>query len=194
MKFYMFNGIKRQQPEYCRVGGPPGDSMLSYRMAGGKRVDRRYTDFPEWATVYMDEEFGGHIATDFLSNTDSIIPVSKRMKEVIEAMATNEIEYLQFSLFDLKERLVSDDYFVINIIGSVDCMDLEASKIDWSKSCPGEIVDIDRFVLSADKLKDVPDLFRIKEAPREYVVSERLKAEFEKHEFTNVNLIELDVK
>lgn len=193
MKYYLVDGLKQAEPEFCFAGAVPGDTMNSYMMAKGYRIGAEYTDSPELATVYMDDEFGGFIATDFLANTDSILPVSKRMKEVIEAIATNEIEYLQFSLFDLKERLVSDDYFVVNIIGSIDCMDLEASKITWSKSSPGEIVDIDQFVLSADKLEEVPDLFRIKEDPGEYVVSERLKAEFEKHEFTNVNLIELEV-
>jgi len=151
-------------------------------------------EYPDDARINMSNRHPGKVLCDFLSNSKSILFVSRKMKEIVESMADNEIEYLPFSLYNHKGRLASSDYFIINIIGGFDCLNLEESDIEWSVSHLGEIVGIDTFVLDAEKVKEAPHIFRIKEDPCEYVVSETLANVFKAANLTNINLEELEVK
>jgi hypothetical protein len=89
----------------------------------------------------------------------------------------------------------STDYFVINPIGTFDCIHRTASKIESfvkpGSRDDGKIVGIDRLVLDTKKLVDAPPLFRIKDQCRVYVLNETLAQEFKKRKFTNIELIEL---
>lgn len=189
MKYYMIDQLSRQDQDYCAIRTVPEQvNNRSFMLSKGMKIRNFY---PEKAIIYMSNRHAGIVLTDFISNTRSILPVSKKMKEIIEEMTTNEIEYLPFNLYNHKKRLAGKDYFIINIIGGFDCLNLEESDITWFE---GDIVDIDEFVLDKKKMENAPHLFRVKETPHEYVVSEELAAAFAKHELTNINLEELEVK
>lgn len=187
MNFYLLNGIPHVDPHYCFLDSwPEGTGAFTYRMAEGMRMGDKY---PKAARQFMDAEHVGTGLPDFIGNTNSFLIVSRRMKEVIEAMVQWEIEYLPFDLYDHKKKLASQDYFIINPIGAFDGLNLQKSVIEWHE---GDIVGIDKFVLDKKKLEKAPHLFRIKEAPREYVMSQALALEFKKHQFTNIYSWELE--
>lgn len=193
MKYYKFNKIARDKYEYCDIHMvPEGMYLEGYMISEGERVG---DDYPENARINMSEDHPGIVPSDFVSNTESALFVSAKMKEIIETFCPNvEIEYLPFTLYNHKGRVAATDYWIINVIGALDCLDMDACDITWSKRSPGKIVGIDEFVLSSEKLKEAPHLFRIKEAPREYVVSEDLANAFMAAKLTNINLDELEVK
>jgi hypothetical protein len=169
VRFYKIDELKRQNSEYCAVRTvPEGTNSISHRYRRGIYMADEY---PDDARINMSNRHPGKVLCDFLSNTKSILFVSRKMKEIVESMADNEIEYLPFSLYNHKGRLASSDYFIINII-----------------------VGIDTFVLDAEKVKEAPHIFRIKEDPCEYVVSETLANAFKAANLTNINLEELEVK
>jgi hypothetical protein len=99
------------------------------------------------------------------------------------------IEYLPFTLINHKGRIHSTDYFIVNPIGALDCLDKQASTIEYMED--GRIIAVISYVLDPNKLTDAPDLFRIKEWPRKYVISERLASAFTESNFTNIILQEI---
>ena len=54
------------------------------------------------------------------------------------------------------------------------------------------MVDVHRFVLDPSKLEDEPILFRIKEEPTEYVISEALLRILRDEKFTNIFVEEIE--
>jgi len=158
-------------------------------MAEGESI---IDEWPEHARLDMDKSEPGIRLADLIGNTQSYLILSKRVKEVIESMIPKDVEYLPVEIFNHKGRLASKDYFIVNPIGAVDCLHLKKSKIIYDEPGSDEIIDIDEFVLDKKKLKNVPHLFRIKEDPGEYVMSQALALEFKKHQFTNIYSWELE--
>ena len=116
------------------------------------------------------------------------------MRALIEEYCRGcEIEYLPITLFTSKKREQSRDYCLVNPIGNIDCLDLERSEIVYDKGGSGAVVSVRKFVLDPKKLERVAPLFRIREDPRNYVVTEFLAHEFAERSFTNLFISEIEV-
>jgi hypothetical protein len=173
----------------CTIDRPPDNLGVKYYcMAEGKRIGNNY---PSHASIRMSDEYSGVKLSSFLGNTQSYLIGSQAVKETIESYCSSEVEYLSFTLYSPRGTVHSTDYFIINPIGGFDCLKLSACDI---KYLPGKttIVKIRKFVLDAAKIIDAPSLFRIKEAPAEYVIDDTLAAAFQSKRFTNLVLNELE--
>ena len=107
------------------------------------------------------------------------------------------MEVLKFTLFDQKNRPLSDDYWIINPIGTVDCVDKKKSEIEYLDE-PGDpyhgaVVGVDKYVLDPRKLKAAPSLFRVPEESNEYFFKEDLHDKLMQKEFTNFVFEEIEV-
>jgi hypothetical protein len=149
-------------------------------------------EYPQDAKIFMSDEEPGIEIPDLVPNTGLMLIVSKRLKEGIEAVNRGPIQYLPLSIYNHKKRLASSDYFIVNPLGTVDVLDTSASEIEY---LDGEIVGITKYVLDAKKIVHAPDIFRIKENPETYVVSERVLGEWRKiaPKPTNITFDFLDV-
>lgn len=125
-------------------------------------------EYPKAARVYMSSDFPGMKLPDFVSNMNGALMVSRKVKESIQAIQKAPTEYLPAVIYNHKKRVASQDYFFINPLGTVDCLHLKKSKIEWHKK---DVVDVEEAVLDKRKLKDLPDLFRVREKPHLYVAS-----------------------
>ena len=185
MNYYRLNQIPRENPAYGFAAYPPeGTEAFTYRMAKGKPVADR---FPPDAKVELEE--GGVELPSFIGNTDSFFIVSKPVKEVIEQAEVGEVEYLPLAVVDYKERLLDENYFIVNPIDTFDALDLEASEIKYFN---GKVVAVKTFVLDPEKLTSAPDLFRVPEAPSEYFLSQRLALALKEIGATNIYLHEVE--
>ena len=188
MKFFKLDKFGAMDPDECFLDNPPeGTDALTFRMAEG---DRMGNDYPSDARIYMDNEHMGIRLTSIIGNTNSFLIVSREVKLAIEGSRVGKIEYLPISIYNHRRRKATDDYFIINPIGSYDCLDLKASKIKYLKD---KIVAVKEFVLDAKRLKDAPDLFRLKEDPRQYIISGRLVDDLRALRATNLVVEELGI-
>jgi len=155
--------------------------------------DRTAKDWPADATIFLPKTTGRTL-TDLLGTTTNTLYVSKRVRMVIERHCKDvEIEYLPFALRDHRKRLLSNDYVIVNPIGTFDCLDLEASKILWNRK-KTKVLAVNDAVLSEKKVKDAPVMFRIRETPMKVVVSFGLARELYDGKYTNVFTEKLKVK
>ncbi|MFL5349706.1 MAG: imm11 family protein [Hyalangium sp.] len=154
----------------------------------GERVGDRY---PEDARIYMSKESPGIKLSSLLGNVKNFLVVSRDFKEAVEKLCGGKVEYLPFMLYDHRKRVHSRDYFILNPLGTFDCLDLKKSDIKWDEDDSNKIIRIREQVLDRKKMKDAPQLFRIARDPTAYVVGVELAREIYDRDFTNVIWTEL---
>lgn len=163
---------------------PDGLDGYDYKMALGEPIGDQY---PDEAEIYLQPRYPGIKLAPLIGNTIGYLIVNTAVKDVIEAHETGDIEYLPFVLFNHKKRVHSRDYWIVNPLGTYDCLNRDASDIKYVDDDPaGDVVKVRSYVFDPGKLDGVPDLFRIPEAPRHYFVSETLARAFHANRFANV--------
>lgn len=182
------------------MGDPDDDSLcfldnvidgFAPQSVGAVVGSRFGSDYPKDAKIFMNRENPGIKLSPLLGNSRNMIIGSRDFKEALEKHCTNEIEYLPFTLYDHRKRVHSRDYFIINPIGTFDCLDFKESIIEWDDEEPDEIISIDKIVLDRQKVKDAPQFFRIHRKPAAYVVGLELAREFKARNFSNIFWAEL---
>jgi hypothetical protein len=188
MKFFKIDVIGAMAPDDCFLENPPeGTEDFTFRMAEGDRMAAQY---PPNARIYMTDDHEGIRLTSIIGNTNAFLIVSAEVKRAIAASRTGDVEYLPVAIYNHKRRLASKDYFVVNPIGALDCLDLEHSKIEY---LDGDVVAVDEFVFDAQRVEELPDLFRVRQDLRQYFVSESLADALRALPATNLVLEEVRV-
>jgi hypothetical protein len=146
-----------------------GLSMEHYRMSLGEPA---MGIWPRDAFVGI-RAGGGRRLSDLVGATTGHITVSGRFVEVVNRCLTphDVVEFLPVSLKDSRGRIIASDYFIVNPIGTLDCLDVAASDVDLSASDPLDVLHVETPVLAADKVAESRTLFRIQEAPTIYVLA-----------------------
>jgi hypothetical protein len=148
--------------------------------------------WPEEARLSLSKTYKGVKLRSFLGNEQNLILVNRTLCEVVERLCPKaEIEYLPFVLLDHRNRELSKDYYLVNPIGGIECLDKAKSEITYSDAQPKRVLDIAKYVLDRKKLEKAPELFRIGEQSTDYVVSSVLLDEWKKLKATNVVTEEL---
>lgn len=195
MKYFFIDPLGDPDGDWCTVEKPPkGMGLTVARPSKGRRVGEKY---PSDAAIFMSPNYEGIRVGSVVGNTESYLIVAGPVKKVIEAHCKGaDIEYLPVALYDHKGRLSGADFFIINPIGAIDCLNLDASEINYldapGDAYHGSVVDVDRFVLDPKKVADAPALFRVHEDPYTYVVNGKLADSLRKGGFTNIVLDEIE--
>ncbi len=193
MRYFFIDKLRSDDPKFYFVDKrPKGLGVGSWRMAEGAKIADKWPKEPP--PVYPSDDCLATKLPSLIGNTLSYLIVSSDLRKLIQEQCREpEIEYLPITLYTRKKREQSRDYWLVNPIGTVDCLDLARSEIVYNKAGTGEVVAVHKFVLDSRKLTDVAPLFRIKEDPRQYVVTEPLARAFAERPFTNLFIREIDV-
>lgn len=191
MNYFIIDSMPLSEKKYCFLGDTPRSILnLSYRMARGIAMGKDYprNPLPEW---HMSPKHKGIKLPSLIANTHSMLVVDRALKEIFENTGV-DMECLPFVLLDHKGRVASTDYFIINPLGNLDCLNLEKSEIEWLEGPGSEVVGIEMYVLDTEKVKDAPDVFRIKHDREQIIISHQLADRMKKVKPTNVYLIDLE--
>jgi hypothetical protein len=161
----------------------------STKVMDGRRLAE---DWPPDARIELQPESPGLTLSSHLGSRQSAFVVSKELREVIERHCAGvDIEYLPFTLMDHGKRVLSTDYCVVNPIGTLDYIDLQASEIAWSKKRPGELLRVNQIVLDRKRAAAAPPLFRPSRDDGTYILNEALVEEIKQRGFTNMQFTPL---
>src|ERR1700678_4306420 len=69
----------------------------------------------------------------------SVPVVSRPAREAIETSANNRVEFLPARVFNHKRRVEPEEYFVLHPLDMVDCIDTDASGVEWNRISPDRI-------------------------------------------------------
>jgi hypothetical protein len=171
-KFFQLNLIPKKNPDYCFVNErPEGMGLHDYRLGNGEPATQYY---PPDARIYMEDEEPGTELPSFIGNTAAMLLVDRALKEAVaKVCGTEHYEYLPVSIYDHKKRLASDQYFIINPLGSFDCANDKESHIVYQGT---EVLIVRKLVLDAKKMEKAPHLFRLKQWPSRYIIDSVLAA------------------
>lgn len=195
MSFYFLDTLGEVGGEYAVIDAGLKGLGLSYFMpARGERVEGEYT---EELHVPMSDNYQGIALAPLLGNTQGYLMVQAPVKEVIERFCEGvEVEYLPFSVYDHRGRVRSRDYWTINPIGSVDCLNLDASRVKYfdkpGDPYHGRVISVRKYVLDPHKVAEAPALFRVRETPNRYLVREDLAEALRQGGFENIALREVE--
>lgn len=169
MLYFAIDLMPRRVPDFCFLQDYPEDiGLAAWRFDEGEALG---DDYPDDARVFMSKDEPGMQLASLIGNTRNMLIVHGAVKDVIEGHVAAEVEYLPLAIFNHKRRLASDEYFILNPIGGYDCLDHDASEIEY---LDGEVVAVNEIALDPAKLEDAPHLFRVKESLSTYVASQAL--------------------
>ncbi|MFY0564524.1 imm11 family protein [Archangium lansingense] len=149
--------------------------------------------FPADAQFTMDPEFPkARRLCGLQHNTLGLIVVSKEFKTALEEFGCENIEFLPISILNHRGKLASADYFIANVIGLTDCMDREKSTYKNNALIPTQISSCSKLVLREDAIPEQLHFFRLGNAPRIHVVTEKLKQELERRKLTGLLFVPVE--
>jgi len=148
--------------------------------------------YPPSACIFLTGEESGIKLSSFVGNAKSMFLVSSGLRDLIAEYVTKNIEYLPVTICDHRKRPLGRDYFIVNPLGAIDCLDLKKSRVMYSKKDPAKIVQVRDYVLDRKKVKDAPQLFRLEHSRATYVIGPALARAIQaRKDITNVKWDEL---
>lgn len=118
-----------------------------------KRGVSRSKGFPDDAFFRMDPKRPKAVKLpDNVFNLPRVMLVSSKLKEAIEEAKPPKVEYLRVKILDHKERVAADDYFIVNPVDLVDCIDKEKSEVGWNKLEPDRIMGCAKLVIDESRI------------------------------------------
>jgi hypothetical protein len=176
LKVYELSTFSRRDPVFCRLLTEiDGIGLNGWRWIAGAAF--RPGDYPENAKIRMTDEDPAMVVPDFVPNTHNMLIVSRRVKEVIERETVPPVEYFPLTIINHRGRPASTEHFVVNPVGGWDVLDRNASVVIMFKD---KVVTVEKTVLDPKLVALAPGLFRLKEQPHRYMITERLVAEVRK--------------
>jgi hypothetical protein len=169
-RYFSLNTCYLKNYDLCMIHHPPDKvRRVDYMLAWGERLGSLYPDNLTDARIHMIKDYGMGLG-GVVSNTCGCLIVAAPIKELIAKAFPNpdEVEFLRVAIYDQKNRLANDDYWFINPIGPLDCLDQQRSEIDRDED--GEVIGVDKQVLDLRRVDLNKPLFRPKEAPSSYLI------------------------
>lgn len=170
----------------CTIKNIPKKIPDSFQLKEGIKIGASYP-----ADVILDISLdSGDILTDFIDNISRSVLISSDVKDVFETEGINEdiVEYLPFKIMDKKKRLIDQQYYIANVLVSINCFDFSKSEYTKSKRT-GTLLDVETIVISEEKIPADAKLFRIGEYPSRIVIRSDLLNVLQQKGFTGISVI-----
>ena len=153
----------------------------------------RTLGFPTDASFRMNPEFPKDVQlADNLYNAESMIVVSPALGQAIEQQQPPNIEFLPVTIYNHKGRVASSDYRIVNPLGVVDCIDQNATKVQWNSIDPNLIASCFGLQLDVGRIDPALLLFRLKYLPHVVVVRDDLAETLVGQAFSGLRFVTLD--
>ncbi|MCY1073682.1 imm11 family protein [Archangium lansingense] len=168
----------------------PAGTPSKWRFFKGKSL---VSEFPTGATVKFSEDFPKQRKLfDFVANTLSLLIVSKKVRDLLDAVGVEGCEYMPIGVRDHKDKLVGPDYFIVHPLGGEDGVDLEKSVYDKDPFDEKQIHVVRKLVLKKEEISPNARLFRLKPLMRDYVVDQTVAEALQKSGVTGFRLLAAD--
>jgi hypothetical protein len=179
---------KKHLPHHCKISTFPREVKGKYKLSEGVSMGE---SAPQDLKLNMSEDEPGFQISDFIFNTLNIQIVNQRAKKLIEDYTHCDIEYIRFSLINHKGRVASDECYIINVIGTIDCVDKDKTEGEWHPVEPTTYQFLDKLVLDENKIPPTSNLFRISVFPKVLIIRDDLREIFEKNNVSGIEYLEM---
>jgi hypothetical protein len=122
--------------------------------------------------------------TDFQPNTIAGVIVSAKARAVIQGLKVDNAEFLPVMMKDHKDRVVDDNYAILNLLGAEEAIDMQLSEYRTSSLAKDQIKRIKKLVLQPAKIRPEAKMFRCTTKRRLILIRDDVKQAFEKNGLT----------
>lgn len=158
-------------PQYCVITDLPKGLPHSHYAVDGISLAKTKYDY----VFDMAASRPGIVVADAIKNTLGYTLVSARMKELLAKHATAEIEFTPCKLKNHKKRFVTEELFIANVLGTLDCVDRAKTVGREDPVNPGRYMSITQLAFD-DRINPAVNLFRLAVRPKYLIFREDLKA------------------
>lgn len=147
-------------------------------------------DFPRDALFRMDPDHPRAVKLpEQIPNLDRLLVVSGAIKDFLEGENLDNVEFLQVAIWNHKGRVASEDYWIVNTLTVVDCVDKEASDIKWNALDADKIASCESLVLHEEQIDSELRILRPKHLTDVVLVRRDLAEALTIHGFSGVDLV-----
>ena len=140
----------------------------------------------------MKKRFPKDVALADSLATPGLVLLSGAVKQALEAEGVKNVEWLPVKIINHKGRVASEDYFILNPLERIACVDAAASGAKFDPSHEGAISTCDKLVLREDVVPADLGLFRAKEMSGLILVRRALAEKLVAAAFSGLQLVEPD--
>jgi uncharacterized protein DUF1629 len=97
---------------------------------------------------------------DFLESMDTLLVVSDRVRGLLESERMDGVEFLPLSIVNHKDRKEPAPYFLVNIVGLQDCVDMTKTTRTVSPLDPELWITVQNLTLDPSRIEPRRELFR----------------------------------
>jgi hypothetical protein len=169
--------LKAESPDGAVIDALPDGSPENWRMHEGERLARQ---FPVGGKVGFSDHFPDRRKLyDFVRNTLGVLIVSPKVRQVVEGLELDNVEFLPLTMCDHQWNPVAEGYGILNVLGSEEAIDMEKSKYRLS-AIDKEIARLKSLVLQEEKIDPRAGLFRARHMMELILMSDRVHETFVK--------------
>jgi len=126
----------------------------------------RVSDSSADAYFEMDDDFPDDIRTeDFIANLNSVLVVSERTRQTLEATGLKNNEFLPVKIINHKGRKEKSPFYVLHQVELQDCIDFDKTVCTRNAIDPDLLSSISQLVLDERRIDPTVSLFRLKHFP-----------------------------
>lgn len=149
------------------------------------------TDYDLSRLEFLCERLPSGRMTDYAVSDTGCPVVSQGFRECLDDLGVDSIQYFDASVIGREGDAPQRGYYAANVLGLIDCIDLDASEMDADEDANGEktiIFRIDHLVLKTDPLE--LRLYRAAHFSQIILALESVKNEAERRGLVGVRFIE----
>jgi hypothetical protein len=148
-------------------------------------------NFPKDIVYQMSKRFPKDFILSDNFNVAGQIIVSKPLKEhLMKLLTKHKIEWLPVSIANHKNKVVSNDYFILHSLNVVDCIDIDKSIVEWNPLDKTILMGCEGLVIDEFKISDEFMIFRPLHWGSKTMVLPELANELEAAGFTGFRFVE----
>jgi len=133
--------------------------------------------------IIMKENEQGRMTDNLIAAGTTGLVANSKMRKMFLATGVDNIQYFDAVVENSVTGEVSNDYKIVNIVGVVNCIDYENSRLEYYPD--GGVMFIDELVLDESKIKDLI-MFRLYDFLPLIVVHKKVKDMFEQNSISGV--------
>jgi Immunity protein family (Imm11) len=141
---------------------------------------------PSLRFLMTQEEHGelGDLVPTYLPG----LVISERFRQLLDEAGVDNVQYIPAEIEDRVNGGTLGGYFVANVVGLVDCIDMAKSKLTLRAAPPGAIRFIRELHIDESRARDLP-LFRLERKSSLILMSERVQRKIAAAKLRGVGLL-----
>ncbi len=166
MNYYIWEHFTNGSTKFFDCGIEEFEGWLDICWFTGEKIDQKKLPNP---IIYNTDSSMN--PEDFPLHSDSSFLVSDKILNILKALEIVGFDYYPAKIIKSKKKIYNN-YYVLNILNVLDCLDKEKSKFKIKEFGPAKVYMFKKISFSEDKIPKDVKIFRINESTNVFINQE----------------------